>query len=197
MNQLTVNWEKKKIKPTHQSNPTESYELVWVTHIATHPYWNDHSLNLIVYSSTNHSINHNSDRVKILYKLIQILAFFVRPSKESKIRRYWNWYHSWLGRLALFFAAVNTVLGMEAAGAGSDWRVGYGFLLGIVMVAVIVLEVLAYFKRSEARSLPPSIQMDPNGVASIPSNLPKGMSSHYSPCHVHYFWRVKIGFFFF
>ncbi|XP_028791073.1 cytochrome b561 and DOMON domain-containing protein At3g61750 isoform X2 [Neltuma alba] len=109
----------------------------------------------------------------LVLSILQVLAFFLRPNKDSKIRKYWNWYHSWFGRLALFFAALNILLGMQAAGAGSDWRIGYGFLLSIVIVAVIVFEVLAYLKRKERRSLPPSIQMDPNGLASIPSNLTK------------------------
>ncbi|KAI9073214.1 hypothetical protein K1719_044823 [Acacia pycnantha] len=110
----------------------------------------------------------------LVLSILQILAFFLRPDKDSKIRMYWNWYHGWFGRLALFFAALNIVLGMKAAGAGSDWRIGYGFLLSIIIVAVIVFEVLAYLKRRERRSLPPSIQLDPNGVASFPSNLAKG-----------------------
>lgn len=103
------------------------------------------------------------------------MAFFLRPNKDSKIRKIWNLYHSWFGRMALFFAALNIVLGMQAAGAGSDWKIGYGFLVSIIVVAVIVLEVLAYLKRSEKRSLPPNFQMDPVGEVSFPSNnLAKG-----------------------
>ncbi|KAJ7962575.1 Cytochrome b561 and DOMON domain-containing protein [Quillaja saponaria] len=95
--------------------------------------------------------------------ILQIMASFLRPSKISKIRRYWNWYHHWFGRLALFFGALNIVLGIHAAGAGSDWKIGYGFLASVIIVAVIVLEVLAYMKRSEKSNLPPSFQMDPVG----------------------------------
>lgn len=76
--------------------------------------------------------------------------------------------------MALFFAALNIVLGMQAAGAGNDWKTGYGFLVGIILVAVIVLEVLAYLKRSEERSLPPGFQMDSVGEATFPSHLAKG-----------------------
>ncbi|RDY14371.1 Cytochrome b561 and DOMON domain-containing protein, partial [Mucuna pruriens] len=106
----------------------------------------------------------------LVLSILQIFAFFLRPNKDSKIRKIWNWYHSWFGRLALIFAAINIVLGMQAAGAGSDWKIGYGFLVGIVVVAAIVLEVLAYLKRSEMRSLPPNFQMDPVGEATFPSN---------------------------
>lgn len=59
---------------------------------------------------------------------------------------------------------------MQAAGAGSDWKIGYGFLFGIMVTAAIVLEVLAYLKRSEMRSLPPNFQIDPVGGSTFPSN---------------------------
>ncbi|KAJ4957155.1 hypothetical protein NE237_013938 [Protea cynaroides] len=29
--------------------------------------------------------------------ILQVMAFFIRPNKDSKIRKYWNWYHHWLG----------------------------------------------------------------------------------------------------
>ncbi|TKY64084.1 integral to membrane [Spatholobus suberectus] len=122
----------------------------------------------------------------LVLSILQILAFFLRPKKDSKIRKIWTWYHSWFGKLALIFAAINIVLGMQAAGAGSDWKIGYGFLVGIMVVAAIVLEVLAYLKRSEERSLPPNFQFDPAGGATFPSNqalsfffLPSFISSVY------------------
>ncbi|KAL2336205.1 hypothetical protein Fmac_010651 [Flemingia macrophylla] len=107
----------------------------------------------------------------MVLSILQIMALFLRPKKDSKIRKIWNWYHSWFGRLALVFAAINIVLGMQAAGAGSDWKIGYGFLVGIMVVAAIVLEVLAYLKRSEMRSLPPNFQMDPVGGATFPRGM--------------------------
>ncbi|XP_027352237.1 cytochrome b561 and DOMON domain-containing protein At3g61750 isoform X1 [Abrus precatorius] len=110
----------------------------------------------------------------LVLSILQILAFFLRPNKDSKIRNLWNLYHGWFGRMALFFAALNIVLGIQAAGAGNDWKGGYGFLVSIILIAVIVLEVLAYLKRSEKRSLPSTFQMDSVGEATFPSNLPKG-----------------------
>ncbi|KAL5160821.1 Cytochrome b561 and DOMON domain-containing protein [Glycine soja] len=106
----------------------------------------------------------------LVLSILQVLALFLRPNKDSKIRNIWNWYHSWFGRLALIFAAINIVLGMQAAGAGSDWKIGYGFVFGIMVVVAIVLEVLAYLKKSEMRSLPPNFQLDPVGGATFPSN---------------------------
>ncbi|CAN0884787.1 Cytochrome b561 and DOMON domain-containing protein At3g61750 [Linum grandiflorum] len=79
--------------------------------------------------------------------ILQILAFFVRPNKDSKIRKYWNWYHSWSGRAALFFAAVNVVLGIHVGHAGTTWKVMYGLILAAILLAVISLETLGWLRR--------------------------------------------------
>ncbi|CAN4108419.1 unnamed protein product [Withania somnifera] len=46
----------------------------------------------------------------LVLSILQVLAFFVRPDKDSKYRKYWSLYHSWVGRTALFFGAVNDAL---------------------------------------------------------------------------------------
>ncbi|KAL6566000.1 hypothetical protein OROHE_005055 [Orobanche hederae] len=74
--------------------------------------------------------------------ILQVFAFITRPSTDSKYRKYWNWYHNWLGRICLFFAAVNIVLGIHVAGAGQAWEIGYGFLVGAILVTVVILEAL-------------------------------------------------------
>uniref|UniRef100_A0A0A9CX85 Cytochrome b561 domain-containing protein n=1 Tax=Arundo donax TaxID=35708 RepID=A0A0A9CX85_ARUDO len=76
--------------------------------------------------------------------ILQILAFFLRPKKDSKYRKFWNWYHHWVGRLALFFAAINIVLGIKVGGAGNSWKIGYGFNLAILLITIITLEVLLW-----------------------------------------------------
>ncbi|KAL5719174.1 hypothetical protein ACHQM5_011989 [Ranunculus cassubicifolius] len=85
---------------------------------------------------------HESIGITVLVmSILQILAFFVRPDKDGKMRRYWNWYHHWVGRLALFLAAVNIFLGISLAGAGQSWRMSYIFIVLITLLTVIVLEV--------------------------------------------------------
>ncbi|XP_069151162.1 cytochrome b561 and DOMON domain-containing protein At3g61750 [Solanum lycopersicum] len=74
--------------------------------------------------------------------ILQVLVFFVRPDKDSKYRNCWNDYHSWMGRTALFFGALNIVLGMHYAGAGQGWKLSYGFFLASTMLACIILETL-------------------------------------------------------
>ncbi|XP_061999787.1 cytochrome b561 and DOMON domain-containing protein At3g61750 [Rosa rugosa] len=93
--------------------------------------------------------------------ILQILAFFLRPGKDAKIRKYWNWYHHWFGRFAIFFAAVNIVLGINIGAAGIEWKISYGFFLSGILIAVIVLEVLARMRRTENKNMPPNFQMNP------------------------------------
>ncbi|CAK9165775.1 unnamed protein product [Ilex paraguariensis] len=96
----------------------------------------------------------------LVLSILQILAFFLRPSKDSKIRRYWNWYHSWFGRIALFFGAVNIVLGIHIGGAGSEWKIGYGFILGTILLTSIVLEALLILGKSGKKIPPSTFQMN-------------------------------------
>ncbi|XP_022734044.1 cytochrome b561 and DOMON domain-containing protein At3g61750-like [Durio zibethinus] len=97
----------------------------------------------------------------LVLSILQIMAFFLRPDKDSKYRRYWNWYHHWFGRIALFFGALNIILGIEIANAGNECKIGYGFLLAITLVAVIVLEGLSCMRRRDKSSLSPTFQMNP------------------------------------
>lgn len=96
----------------------------------------------------------------LVMTILQVLAFFTRPSSDSKYRRYWKWYHNWLGRICLLFGAVNVVLGMHIAGAGQGWRIGYGFLLGSVLVIVVVLEALLRLRRSAEADKHPAFSMN-------------------------------------
>ncbi|GJN15169.1 hypothetical protein PR202_gb02062 [Eleusine coracana subsp. coracana] len=81
--------------------------------------------------------------------ILQILAFFLRPNTDSKYRKYWNWYHHWAGRLALFFASVNIVLGIHVGGGHDSWKIGYGFNLAVILVAVIALEFMLWTRWSK------------------------------------------------
>ncbi|PSS26281.1 Cytochrome b561 and DOMON domain-containing protein [Actinidia chinensis var. chinensis] len=94
----------------------------------------------------------------LVLSILQIMAFFARPDKDSKIRKYWNWYHHWSGRIALFFGNINIVLGIQIGNAGNGWKAGYGFLLSTVLIATIVLEVLSR-KRSKNMDNHPAFPM--------------------------------------
>lgn len=96
----------------------------------------------------------------LVLSVLQISAFFARPDKDSKIRKYWNWYHNWFGRIALLFGNVNIVLGIKIGHEGNEWKGGYGFLLGTVLVATIVLEVLSRKRKSQETNIRPAFQMN-------------------------------------
>ncbi|XVE77277.1 hypothetical protein DITRI_Ditri13aG0049400 [Diplodiscus trichospermus] len=95
----------------------------------------------------------------LVLSILQVMAFFLRPNKDSKYRQYWNWYHHWFGRIALFFGALNVTLGIQIAGAANEWEVGYGFLLAITLVAVIVLEAFSCMRRRRDKS---SLSLQPS-----------------------------------
>ncbi|MCE3214679.1 hypothetical protein HAX54_053035 [Datura stramonium] len=90
----------------------------------------------------------------LVLSILQVLAFFIRPDKDSKYRKYWNLYHSSVGRTALFFGAVNIVLGLHYADEGQGWKISYGFVLGSTMLACIILETLLRLKKLDEPTLP-------------------------------------------
>ncbi|PWA40911.1 cytochrome b561/ferric reductase transmembrane with DOMON related domain-containing protein [Artemisia annua] len=96
----------------------------------------------------------------IVLSVLQVMAFFIRPDKDSKHRKYWNWYHHYVGRIALFFGALNILLGIQLANAGTSWKIGYGFVLTAVILTSIILEVLK-LKTPSKFSLDPPYPMDP------------------------------------
>lgn len=69
------------------------------------------------------------------------MAFLARPNKDAKVRRYWNWYHYWVGRAAIACAVGNIFYGLDLAGEESSWSIGYGIFLGFWGVICLVLEV--------------------------------------------------------
>ncbi|KAM7476528.1 hypothetical protein LguiB_023771 [Lonicera macranthoides] len=90
--------------------------------------------------------------------ILQVSALILRPKEESKKRRYWNWFHSWMGRIALFWGAVNIVLGIQVGGAGIEWKIGYGIVLGTLLLSCTVLEALLLLNSSDMSPPPPPIQ---------------------------------------
>lgn len=79
--------------------------------------------------------------------VLQIMALVLRPKVDAKVRRYWNWYHGGVGRLAIFLAVVNVFLGISMAEhTENSFKVAYIAILSIEFLAFIILEVL-YWRR--------------------------------------------------
>ncbi|XP_010258535.1 PREDICTED: cytochrome b561 and DOMON domain-containing protein At3g07570-like [Nelumbo nucifera] len=77
----------------------------------------------------------------------QVSAFLVRPDKASKIRRYWNWFHHYFGRGAILLGIGNIFYGISISNGGDSWNAGYGIILAILALIVIVLEVRFWVKK--------------------------------------------------
>ncbi|OAY77904.1 Cytochrome b561 and DOMON domain-containing protein [Ananas comosus] len=76
-----------------------------------------------------------------VFGILQVLAFLIRPGKASKVRRYWNWYHHYVGRAAVACAIANVFVGLSLAHESSSWSVFYGIFIGVWAFACVVLEV--------------------------------------------------------
>ncbi|OMO89505.1 hypothetical protein COLO4_19732 [Corchorus olitorius] len=63
---------------------------------------------------------------------LQVTALFVRPGKESKVRKYWNWYHHTAGRLLIVLAIANVFYGIHLGEEGNGWNVGEFNILEIM-----------------------------------------------------------------
>ncbi|CAN6444708.1 unnamed protein product [Victoria cruziana] len=93
--------------------------------------------------------------------VLQVSAVLLRPHKDAKFRKYWNWYHHWVGRTALVLAAANIFIGIHVGKPGKSWKVGYGFNLAVLLLTVVILEVILrmrQFKKSRGAATP---QMGP------------------------------------
>ncbi|BAF06988.1 cytochrome b561 and DOMON domain-containing protein At3g07570 [Oryza sativa Japonica Group] len=71
---------------------------------------------------------------------LQVMAVLARPIKEAKARKYWNWYHHYVGRAAVVLGVGNVFYGMSLAKEGDEWSYVYGIFVGVCAVAYLVLE---------------------------------------------------------
>lgn len=77
------------------------------------------------------------------------MAFLIRPDKSSKIRRYWNWYHHYVGRAAIALAVANIFLGLSVAHEDGSWTVGYVIFLVVWVIASLLLELKRRMKKDD------------------------------------------------
>jgi hypothetical protein len=71
----------------------------------------------------------------------QVLAILARPDKTSKVRRFWNWYHGSIGRVAILLAIGNVFLGLSIAQEISAYIVSYGVFVAVWVLAVASFEI--------------------------------------------------------
>ncbi|PSS09581.1 Cytochrome b561 and DOMON domain-containing protein [Actinidia chinensis var. chinensis] len=78
---------------------------------------------------------------------LQVMAFLARPERGSKYRKYWNWYHYSVGRLLIFFAAVNVFYGIHLGNAGTGWNAGFAVVLVGLFIVAAVLEIRMWMRK--------------------------------------------------
>ena len=71
---------------------------------------------------------------------LQVMAVLARPAKETKARRYWNWYHHSVGRAAVVLGVANVFYGLSLANERQEWSYVYGVFIGVFAVVCLVLE---------------------------------------------------------
>jgi len=71
---------------------------------------------------------------------LQVMAVLARPAKETKARRYWNWYHHSVGRAAVVLGVANIFYGLSLANERQEWSYVYGIFIGVFAVVYLVLE---------------------------------------------------------
>ncbi|RRT42746.1 hypothetical protein B296_00056894 [Ensete ventricosum] len=98
-------------------------------------------------SSSSAVLKNQRKAINIL--VLQVMAFLVRPDKSSKIRRYWNWYHHYVGRAAIASAVANIFLGLSVAHEDGSWTVGYVIFLLVWVIASLLLEVKGRMKKDD------------------------------------------------
>ncbi|KAK7275312.1 hypothetical protein RIF29_16425 [Crotalaria pallida] len=99
---------------------------------------------------TNHK---NIAILIIILGCLQVLAIKLRPGPESKIRKYWNWYHHNVGRILIIFAVINTFYGLHLGAEGSKWFLAYGVSIVILVIVAVILEIRMWIiVRREAQS---------------------------------------------
>ncbi|XP_028755675.1 cytochrome b561 and DOMON domain-containing protein At3g07570-like [Neltuma alba] len=96
--------------------------------------------------SSNVTHHKNIGFLILVLGCLQVLAILLRPGKESKVRKYWNYYHHNVGRILMIFAIVNSFYGLHLAGEASKWFAGYGASLGFLLLVVIILEIRMLIK---------------------------------------------------
>lgn len=77
----------------------------------------------------------------------QVLATMLRPHKEAKTRKYWNWCHQWFGRILLVFVVVNIFYGIHLSNAKKIWNIGYGASIGFIFLIYLMIELIFMIKR--------------------------------------------------
>ncbi|KAF7825918.1 PHD and RING finger domain-containing protein 1 [Senna tora] len=119
--------------------------------------------------SSNVTLHKNIGILILVLGSLQVLALVLRPGKESKIRKYWNYYHHNVGRMLIIFALANTFYGLHLGGEGSKWFGGYGIAIGILLILALILEIRMRFMKSKTQKPNPTNEVDFTSIMVVRS----------------------------
>ncbi|RDY06660.1 Cytochrome b561 and DOMON domain-containing protein, partial [Mucuna pruriens] len=119
---------------------------------------------LLLSKKLNTNVTHHKNIAILIIVLgfLQVLAVVLRAGRESKIRKYWNWYHHNVGRILIIFAVLNSFYGLHLGGEGSKWFLAYGVTIAVLVIIAVVLEIrMRIIARRETRSssFPQSLEL--------------------------------------
>ncbi|KAH9330245.1 hypothetical protein KI387_002353, partial [Taxus chinensis] len=90
----------------------------------------------------------------------RVLALLLRPQKEAKVRKILELVSSMAWKTSTFSCCgEHRSYGIHVAEAGQNWKVGYGFVLAILLLVVIVLESILWIKWFRRPTEAPAFQM--------------------------------------
>ncbi|KAL8137165.1 hypothetical protein V2J09_003166 [Rumex salicifolius] len=72
---------------------------------------------------------------------LQVTAILARPTKDSKARKYWNWYHHYTGRVLIILAVANSFYGLTLGHEDVSWILSYGLILFFLVIAALSFEM--------------------------------------------------------
>eukprot|EP00250_Pteridium_aquilinum_P010302 c19279_g1_i1 orf=263-1489(-) len=72
---------------------------------------------------------------------LQVMAILLRPKKEHKIRKGWNFYHYTLGATILALGIINIFFGFDILSPQPKWRHAYIGVLGALAALIVVFEI--------------------------------------------------------
>lgn len=106
------------------------------------------ALGFVLYNKLNADVKVHRALGLLILSLgsIQVLVALLRPHKEAKTRRYWNWCHQWFGRTLLIVVVVNIFYGIHLSNAGKIWNIVYGASIGLLFLISLVIEVVLMIK---------------------------------------------------
>ncbi|KAM1185644.1 hypothetical protein ACFX13_015172 [Malus domestica] len=104
--------------------------------------------------------------IVLALSVLQLCQFIMRPSRTSKVRKYWNKSHQWVGRSVVVLALVNIFIGLFYGNGGKPFKTFFLCAFSLFVLSQIILEIRHLLQRKRAALAttadePPLFQVPP------------------------------------